>query len=636
MLVDARRRPAGAPLGPPRIARGRRARRRRRTSSPSARRGVAAQRASRCPRHGRRLVAAAGSAAARAARAAGRTVTVDCDERSSRGPTCSAPEGCCARVTAASSPRTSDGRAPSALGEALTALRGADPALRRARGDERRREREADRPRCAVRASAPAPCCAPPAGRRGALVERTAHAAARSDAAARPRWSRARPARAARRGPRGRRRLRRRALGRRGSHPRGVDDALWQRCRGFLEALCGPCPCAERAAPGADVIAADVELIAPARLAAPRASGSSGSRAGSATELEGVPLGWSHGDFWPDNLIVRGRRARLRPGLGHVRARRAAGARRARPARLRAARRTAGRRSARGLRASCCRSCALLDARARRALPQRRRARRRSRARGAGLGMVGAADCADRSRLPGPSRAPAVAGREPRAAAARGVPGVSASERQRRRAAAPAPAARARESSSRTWSCERSIVVLARDLERALDRAHAGCRGSSRRRSTRARRRRRRRRAATSSPARPPCSAAPTPPTSVATIGSPAAAASKRTCGRPSVNETWRKACAPRYSSRQLGAVGDVAVQPQRRPRDRLRARARRARRRAARRRRRRAASAGRANAARRSRRPAAAGSSRGRGGRRETIRSSSPSQSRASAVSLG
>ena len=49
-----------------------------------------------------------------------------------------------------------------------------------------------------------------------------------------------------------------------------------------------------------------------------------------------------------------------------------------------------------------------------------------------------------------------------------------------------------------------------------------------------------------SRPRSPWPSASATPPTAVATIGSPAASASKSTCGRPSVSDTCKNACAAR------------------------------------------------------------------------------------------
>ena len=88
-----------------------------------------------------------------------------------------------------------------------------------------------------------------------------------------------------------------------GDRPGSVDDALWRSCMDFLEGLRSmPAP-ARRA--GSDVIAADVALLEPlldgrSRVALEVVAALVES------ELEGVPLGWAHGDFWPDNLVVRG------------------------------------------------------------------------------------------------------------------------------------------------------------------------------------------------------------------------------------------------------------------------------------------------------------------------------------------
>ncbi len=88
-----------------------------------------------------------------------------------------------------------------------------------------------------------------------------------------------------------------------GEHPRSVDGRLWSSCREFLEGL-RSVPSAAAVA-GADVIAADVETLEPllsddARRRLEQVAGVVGNR------LAGVRLGWAHGDFWPDNLVIRG------------------------------------------------------------------------------------------------------------------------------------------------------------------------------------------------------------------------------------------------------------------------------------------------------------------------------------------
>ena len=92
-------------------------------------------------------------------------------------------------------------------------------------------------------------------------------------------------------------------------------------------------------------------------------------------------------------------------------------------------------------------------------------------------------------------------------------------------------------------------------LQLGLQAVRPDARRGRRPRASRAASRRRRARAAAqpapwgrparpAAPRRPP--AAATLPTAVATTGSRAANASKSTCGRPSVHDTWRSACAAR------------------------------------------------------------------------------------------
>ena len=118
--------------------------------------------------------------------------------------------------------------------------------------------------------------------------------------------------------------------------------------------------------------------------------------------------------------------------------------------------------------------------------------------------------------------------------------------------------------------------AVARVLEPALDQPSAQARRRRRRagRRRRARRGRRAGRAGRRGRRRAPRR---TPPTSVATTGSPEASASFSTCGTPSVNETWTNACALAVVRRAApGTAGSRAARSGRRRRARPPVRARR------------------------------------------------------------
>lgn len=87
-----------------------------------------------------------------------------------------------------------------------------------------------------------------------------------------------------------------------GPHPTALDPGLWEACRAFLEDL-RAIP-VESAPDPHGALAADQELLEQVLPADARRRLAAVRRLLDA-ELSGVPLGWAHGDFWPDNLIVR-------------------------------------------------------------------------------------------------------------------------------------------------------------------------------------------------------------------------------------------------------------------------------------------------------------------------------------------
>lgn len=90
-----------------------------------------------------------------------------------------------------------------------------------------------------------------------------------------------------------------------GRRPDRVDDALWRSCCGFLESL-RAVPCAPELA-HSEPLANDVELLAGLLEPDPRQRLARVARLVDA-ELAGVPTGWAHGDFWPENLVAAGGR----------------------------------------------------------------------------------------------------------------------------------------------------------------------------------------------------------------------------------------------------------------------------------------------------------------------------------------
>ncbi|HWC28156.1 MAG TPA: aminoglycoside phosphotransferase family protein, partial [Solirubrobacteraceae bacterium] len=93
-----------------------------------------------------------------------------------------------------------------------------------------------------------------------------------------------------------------------GRHPRRMTGALWDDCLEFLVALHAA---DGHPAPDADgvraIVADDVRLVAPA-LEARGLERLQRLADGLAERLAAVPLGWAHGDFWPQNLLVRSQR----------------------------------------------------------------------------------------------------------------------------------------------------------------------------------------------------------------------------------------------------------------------------------------------------------------------------------------
>ncbi|MDP8968645.1 MAG: aminoglycoside phosphotransferase family protein, partial [Actinomycetota bacterium] len=93
-----------------------------------------------------------------------------------------------------------------------------------------------------------------------------------------------------------------------GRHPRRMTAALWDDCLEFLVALlaAGGRPAPDAAAVRA-IVDDDVRLVAPA-LEARGLDGLQRLAQALSERLAGVPLGWAHGDFWPENLLVRSQR----------------------------------------------------------------------------------------------------------------------------------------------------------------------------------------------------------------------------------------------------------------------------------------------------------------------------------------
>jgi hypothetical protein len=90
-----------------------------------------------------------------------------------------------------------------------------------------------------------------------------------------------------------------------GTHPRQVTAALWEDCLEFLIALfrVGRTPSPDQEIVSR-MLARHVQLVAPvlseeARQILDRVTRSLTER------LRDVPLGWAHGDFWPENLFVQ-------------------------------------------------------------------------------------------------------------------------------------------------------------------------------------------------------------------------------------------------------------------------------------------------------------------------------------------
>lgn len=86
-----------------------------------------------------------------------------------------------------------------------------------------------------------------------------------------------------------------------GRRPARVDDLLWRSCCEFLEALRAVPPAPELAL--SEPLEHDVDRLA--ALLEPDVRARLDRVAGRvAAELEGVPTGWAHGDFWPENLVA--------------------------------------------------------------------------------------------------------------------------------------------------------------------------------------------------------------------------------------------------------------------------------------------------------------------------------------------
>ena len=88
-----------------------------------------------------------------------------------------------------------------------------------------------------------------------------------------------------------------------GAHPQAGQAETWQCGRAFLEALRGVPGSSAKASD--DIVAADLALLGPLLSRAARTRLDEIGKL-VAAELSGVQLGWAHGDFWLENLVIEG------------------------------------------------------------------------------------------------------------------------------------------------------------------------------------------------------------------------------------------------------------------------------------------------------------------------------------------